>query len=210
MWRRRQLSDYSTQKKWKTWGFVVVVKLTGKHNHVRSYELSYLHDGMKMWRSGDWEWVDVLTTGLHQEQLKGSGWWGDRSHWRAGEGGSSSSLRSLGKNWSEQAGDCSRCLIRTDVTQHYLPQQSVLRLEQVIFEKEGTDCMERCGTLPSDSPGCESWRTTQLCTEIIFLLHRSILWHYTHLLFVVWLLNTSIANTLTALTLLIHMAEAWL
>lgn len=94
-----------------------------------------------MWRSssgssGVWEWVDMLTTGLQQEQLKGLGWCGDRSHWRAGEGGSSSSLRSSGKNWSEQAGDCSCCLIRSDVTQHNPPQQSVLRLEQVIFEKK--------------------------------------------------------------------------
>lgn len=77
--------------------------------YVKLHELLQHCDGIKMWRSsggssGLWERVDVLTTGLQQGQLKGWSRCGDRSHSRAGEGGSSSSLRSGGKNWSEQAG----------------------------------------------------------------------------------------------------------
>lgn len=120
-------------KKWKTCGFIVVVTLTGKQIFLSG--LSWLHDAMKMWRSlgvdgcADHRAAAGTVEGFRlmswQEPLKGR--W--RRELRL-------SLRSSGKNWSEQATDCSRCLIRTDVTQHYPPQQSVLRLEQVIFEKK--------------------------------------------------------------------------
>lgn len=86
--------------------------------------------------------------GCSRNSWRVRGWCGDRSHRRAGEGGSSGSLRSSGKNWSEQAGDCSRCLIRTDVTQHNPPQQFVLRLEQVIFEKKVQTACEAAALCP--------------------------------------------------------------
>lgn len=101
----------------------------------------------------------MLSTGLLQEQSKGLGW--------AGEGGSSSSLRGSGKNWSEQAGDCSCCLIRTDVTQHNPPQQSVLRLEQVIFERKVQSAWKAAALCPLTAYDRESW----CATHTSFLSH---------------------------------------
>lgn len=82
-------------------------------------------------------------------------WWQDllKERWR-----SSSSLRSSGKTWSEQAGHSSHCLIRTDVTKHNPSQQSVLKLEQVIFEKKVQAVWE--GATLCSLIDCESWCMT--------------------------------------------------
>ena len=121
---------------------------------IKSEGLSWLYGGMRMLESGSAsEWsLAVGERADHRAAARNSwrvrGWCGDRSHRRAGEGGSSGSLRSSGENWSEQAGDCSCCLIRTDVTQHNPPQQFVLRLEQVIFEKKVQAACEAAALCP--------------------------------------------------------------
>lgn len=139
MWCRKHLTHDLTQ--WKMSGFIVVVTLTGKQillsNHMSCHHFMTSEQKKKMRRtsggsSGGRVWeeqVEVLTRGCSNSRWSVQSWCGDSSYWRAGGGGSNNSLRSSGKNWSEQACDCSCCLIRTDITQHNPPQQSVPQLK---------------------------------------------------------------------------------
>lgn len=116
---------------------------------------------------------------------------------RAGEGGSVSSLRGSGKNWSEQTGDCSCCLIRTDVTQHNPPQQSVLRLEWVILERKVQGAWKAAAL----------YRLTAHDRECVLLSYTTHALSHTHAHMHTHSVNTNVAKSRNLQGVLTHITE---